>query len=109
VEGEGARDADRGAVASPTLEALLVRAEETERGTKSGGADGRPASRGLATAAGMVRRRQIRKLPREVVDRSPRGEVVERRLRSSGADRELARAADADRREIRGGGPTASS
>jgi DNA polymerase III delta subunit len=37
------------------LEALLVRAEETERGTKSGGADGRLAIARLATAAGMVK------------------------------------------------------
>jgi DNA polymerase III delta subunit len=37
------------------LEALIVRAEETERGTKSGGADGRLAIARLATAAGMVK------------------------------------------------------
>jgi DNA polymerase III delta subunit len=37
------------------LEALLLRAEETERGTKSGGADGRLAIARLATAAGMVK------------------------------------------------------
>jgi hypothetical protein len=37
------------------LEALIVRAEETERGTKSGGADGRLAIARLATAVGMVK------------------------------------------------------
>jgi DNA polymerase III delta subunit len=40
---------------SPALEALLVRAEEAERGMKSGGADGRLAIARLATLAGMVR------------------------------------------------------
>jgi DNA polymerase III delta subunit len=37
------------------FEALLVRAEETERGTKSGGADGRLAIARLATMAGSVK------------------------------------------------------
>jgi hypothetical protein len=37
------------------FEALLVRAEETERGMKSGGADGRLAVARLATAVGMVK------------------------------------------------------
>jgi DNA polymerase III delta subunit len=37
------------------FEALLVRAEETERGMKSGGADGRIAIARLATAVGMVK------------------------------------------------------
>jgi len=37
------------------FEALLMRAEETERGTKSGGADGRLAIARLATLAGMVK------------------------------------------------------
>jgi DNA polymerase III delta subunit len=37
------------------IETLLVRAEETERGTKTGGADGRLAIARLATAVGTVR------------------------------------------------------
>jgi DNA polymerase III delta subunit len=37
------------------LEALLLRAEETERGMKSGGADGRLAVARLATAVGTIR------------------------------------------------------
>ncbi len=37
------------------LEALIVRAEETERGTKTGGADGRLAIARLATAVGMLK------------------------------------------------------
>jgi DNA polymerase III delta subunit len=37
------------------LEALLLRAEETERGMKSGGADGRLAVARLATMAGLVK------------------------------------------------------
>jgi hypothetical protein len=40
---------------SEALEALIVRAEETERGMKSGGADGRLAVARLATAVGMVK------------------------------------------------------
>lgn len=40
---------------SEALEALLVRAEETERGMKTGGADGRLAVARLATAVGMVK------------------------------------------------------